>query len=189
MTAGGTRIYCPSCNSFSVCKAISPTKIGKSKSQRWLRTDYKDIAWFRRGRRCLSCGHVFLTAEVEEAFIEELVELRKRVATKQKSVVNKLKRNTPWIKRNETIPLEVAESFVRSTAWWIGHPSGPVRAPNHAGRIYKSHHGWAIKFGANTFLVGKAIERCRNKINDFFELAAMGQLPTKSEVKNSLKTR
>jgi hypothetical protein len=187
MAVGGTKIYCPGCNSFAVCKAISPTNIGEPKSQRWARTDYKDIAWFRRGRKCLRCGHQFLTAEVEEAFIEELVELRRRVAAKQKSVINKLKRSTPWIKRNETIPLEVARSFIRSTAWWIGHPSGPVHAPKHADRIYKSHHGWAIDFGANTFLVGKAIERCRNKINDFFDLAAKGQLPTRSEVNTALK--
>lgn len=187
MATGGTKIYCPRCNSFAVCKAVSPTKIGKPKAQRWTRTDYRDIAWFRRGRTCLSCGHDFLTAEVEEAFIEELVELRRRLAKKQRLVVNKLKRQSPWLKREETIPLAIAENFIRNTAWWIGHPSGPVHAPKHADRIYKSHHGWAIDFGANTFLVGKAIERCRNKIDEFFEQAAKGQLPLKSDVKNALK--
>lgn len=166
---------------------MSPTKIGKPKAQRWTRTDYDDVAWFRRGRNCLTCGHDFLTAEVEEIFIEELVELRRRIAKKQRLIVNKLKRESPWLKREETIPLEVAKSFIRNTAWWIGHPSGPVKAPKHATRIYESHHGWAIDFGANTFLVGKAIERCKNKINDFFEQAANGQLPLKTDVKNALK--
>jgi len=185
---GGTKIYCPGCKSFSVCKAISPTKIGEPKAQRWHRTDYHDIAWFRRGRECLICGHKFLSAEVDEAFIEELVELRERLAEKQKASIGAIRRKTPWLKREETIPLELAERFIRATAWWLTHSSGsPVRAPGHADRIYRSQHGWAVDFGANTFLVGKAIERCRNKINDYLDEAATGRIPLKSDVIASLK--
>jgi len=72
MKKGGTNIYCPGCKSFTVCRAIPPTRTGKPKAQRWHRTDHEDISWFRRGRECLSCGHLFLSAEVDEAFIEEL---------------------------------------------------------------------------------------------------------------------
>lgn len=187
MANGGTKIYCPECKSFTICKAVSPSKIGMPKAQRWHRTDHKDIAWFRRGRECLSCGHLFATAEVHGAFIQELIELRKLLAQKQKQAVKKIRRRTPWIKRGETIPLDVAQRFIRETAWWIGHPSGGVRAPKLADRIYQSHHGWAIDFGANTFLVGKAIERCRDKLNDYFEVASTGQLPTKSEVRMALQ--
>ena len=189
MANGGTKIYCPNCNSFEICKAISPSEIGKSQMRRWKRDDYQDIAWFRRARRCLSYNYKFLTAEVDEAFIEELVELRKRVITKQKSIIKKLLKRTPWIKRKESIPREVAKDFIRNTAWWVDHPSfEPVRAPNHAERIYKDLvYGWAIDFGANTFLVGIAIERCRDTIYDFFKLASKGQLPTKTEVINALK--
>jgi hypothetical protein len=185
---GGTKIYCPGCKSFSVCKAISPTSISKPKAQRWYRTDYQDIAWFRRGRVCLDCGLKFLSAEVDEVFIEELVELRERLAEKQKAAIRKIRRNAPWLKRSETIPIEVAKRFIRASAWWLTHSSGsPVRAPGHADRIYKSHHGWAIDFGANTFLVGKAIERCKNVINDYLNNAAKGRIPLKSEVIASLK--
>ena len=188
MAKGGTKIYCPRCKSFAVCRAISPTNIGKPKAQRWYRTDYQDIAWFRRGRVCLSCGHKFLSAEVDEAFIEELVELRERLAEKQKAIVRTIRRKAPWLKREETIPLDVAERFIRATAWWLTHSSGsPVRAQGHADRIYKSHHGWAVDFGANTFLLGKAIERCRNKINDYLDEALKGRIPLKSEVIASLK--
>lgn len=188
MAKGGTEIYCPGCKSFSVCRGVSPTNIGKPKAQRWYRTDYQDIAWFRRGRECLDCGHKFLTAEVDEAFIEELVELRERLAEKQKATIRAIQRKTPWLKRNEKIPIEVARSFIRATAWWLTHFSGsPVRAPGHSGRIYESHHGWAVDFGANTFLVGKAIERCREKINEYLDEATKGRIPLKSEVVASLK--
>lgn len=183
MAEGGTKIYCPRCKSFAVCKAISPTSFGQPKAQRWHRTDYPDLSWFRRGRLCLSCGQKFLSVEVDEAFIVELVELRERLAEKQKSIVRKLKNRNLWLKRDETIPLELAKRFIRATAWWLTHSSGsPVRAPGHANRITKSHHGWVVDFGANTFLVGKAIERCRNILNDYLDEASKGHLPLKSEV-------
>lgn len=188
MAIGGTKVYCPGCKSFQICVAISPTRLGEPKAQRWHHIDHTDIAWFRRGRRCQHCSHTFLSAEVDEAFIDELVELRRRVAERQKVAVNAIFKRSPWLKREETIPLEVAREFIRASAWWLTHSSGsPVRAPRHAERIYKSHHGWAINFGGNTFLVGKAIERCRNKINDYLDNAIKGQLPLKSEVIASLK--
>jgi len=188
MPKGGTKIYCPGCRTFNVCRAFSPTQLGKPKAQRWHRTDYQDIAWFRRGRECLSCGHKFLSAEVDESFIEELVELRERLAEKNKVIVRKIRRRAPWLKREETIPRDVAERFIAATAWWLTHSSGqPIRAPGHADRIYMSDHGWAVDFGANTFLVGKAIERCRNALNEFLDEAASGRIPLLKEVKNTLK--
>lgn len=188
MPQGGTRIYCPRCKAFKPCKAVSPTEMGKPSHRRWKRTDFGDIAWFRRCRHCLTCGHNFLTAEVEESRISELVTLRERLAEKQKSQIRSIRRRRPWLKRKETIPLDLAQRFVASTAWWLTHSSGsPVRAPGHADRIYESHHGWAVDFGANTFLVGKAIERCKNAINQFLDVAATGQIPTRSEVEAAIK--
>lgn len=105
---------------------------------------------------------------MEERFTSELVELRKRLAAKQKIIVSSIRKRAPWLSPEETIPLEVAKGFIKASAWWLAHSSGmPVKAPKHADRIYKSHHGWAIDFGANTFLVGKAVDRCRKKISEF----------------------
>lgn len=73
---GGTQIYCPQCERVRVCKAINPSYIAYESGQRWSRTDHTDINWFRRGRECLICGHEFLTAELDENFVTELVELR-----------------------------------------------------------------------------------------------------------------
>ena len=188
MPRGGTKIYCPGCESFSVCRAFPPTDLGFPKAQRRYRTDHEDIAWFRRGRECLGCGHRFLTAEVEESFIEELVDLRRRLARKNRAVYRRIKRGKPWLKRDESIPRYVAEQFIRASAWWLTHSSGQaVRAPRHADRMYLSDHGWAVDFGANTFLVGKAIERCRDALDKFLDDASSIGLPSLEDVKKTLK--
>lgn len=188
MASHGTKIYCPNCKDFTVCKAISPTKIGKPKARRWLVKDYSDISWFRRGRQCIVCSQKFISAEIDEKLIMELVELRKRLSKKQSSLVRSIGRKCSWLKREESIPLYVAELFIEDTAWWLTHSSGfPVRAPGHAERIYKSSHGWTIDFGANSFLVGKAIERCKDAINDILRDASHGKIPLKSEVTPLLK--
>lgn len=74
--AGGTKMYCPKCKTIRVCKAIPLNKIGQKPAQRWYKIDHPDINWFRRGRQCLTCYKCFVTSEVNEKFIDELVELR-----------------------------------------------------------------------------------------------------------------
>lgn len=75
-TNGGTSMHCPSCDGVQVCKAIPTTWLGKRTGQRWHRRDHRDVQWFRRGRECQRCGETFLTAELPEQFVDELVELR-----------------------------------------------------------------------------------------------------------------
>jgi hypothetical protein len=184
----GTKIYCPNCKEFNICKAVSPTTLGKPKAQRWYRTDYQDISWFRRARRCLTCKQSFLSAELDETLLEELIKLREKLAKRHKLVADRIRSDRPWLVRTETVPLDYAEEFVRRSAWWHTHSSGnPVRAPKHAERIYKSHHGWAIDFGANTFLVGKAIARCNNEINAYIDAAVRGDIPDLDELKSKLR--
>lgn len=77
---GGTQIWCPLCKDIQICQAIPVTSIGKKSGQRWFRKDHNDIRWFRRARRCLNCELEFLTAEVDEDFITELVKLRNALA-------------------------------------------------------------------------------------------------------------
>lgn len=75
-TKGGTRIFCPHCRVIQVCAVVPTTECGIPRGQRVRRTDHKDVQWFRRGRQCQVCKGYFLTAEVSEKFLEELVELR-----------------------------------------------------------------------------------------------------------------
>lgn len=69
-------MWCPECDEIRVCKGISPTALGMESGRRWYRVDHEDLRWFRRGRECLKCGHQWLTSELQEDFLEELVELR-----------------------------------------------------------------------------------------------------------------
>lgn len=76
------------------------------------------------------------------------------------------------LSKNNEVPLHIAEIFIKSSTWWFKHPSGrPVRAPNHQKNIYSSKSGWSINFGWNTFLISKAILRCRKTLEEFLAKA------------------
>jgi hypothetical protein len=79
-TQGGTQMYCPFCGEITVCKGLGPAKAGLDASQRVYRPDHPDLQWFRRARRCQDCEETFVTAEVDEDFLGELVELRNALA-------------------------------------------------------------------------------------------------------------
>ena len=188
MASGGLRIYCPGCKELSVCAAAPLRKANQPGGRRWLYTNHSDINWFRRCRVCQICEKVFITAEVEEAFLDELVVLRAKLAEKNKERVDRLRAKAPWILRKETVRLEHAKALVRASAWWLRHPSGgPARAPSHADRVAKTHLGWAVEFGANSFLVGLAIERCRLLINRFLDDIAAGKMPSIDDLNRQLE--
>ena len=73
---GGTRKWCPQCKEARVCAAVNPSQLGYTSGQRWYTTEHADIQWFRRGLVCQTCSHEWLSAEVPEDFVDELVELR-----------------------------------------------------------------------------------------------------------------
>lgn len=88
VSKGGTDVWCPECGEFTTCKGISAAEVtGDSEDyvQRKYYPAHPDIAFFQRGRRCLSCDHEFVTTEVEIKFLEELMELR--------SVLGDIKKN------------------------------------------------------------------------------------------------
>ena len=55
---------------------MNPSQLGHQSGQRWYKSEHADIRWFRRGQICQNCGHEWLSAEVPEEFLDELVELR-----------------------------------------------------------------------------------------------------------------
>jgi transcriptional regulator NrdR family protein len=81
---GGTQMHCPKCKCIRVCRAIPTNEVGKKSGQRWYKTDHPDINWFRRGRQCLKCSHRFLTSEINEKYLDELVELREALSNIKK---------------------------------------------------------------------------------------------------------
>lgn len=79
VSKGGTDMHCPSCKMITTCKAVPAAQVTWDSSdyaQHKYYSKYSDIHFFQRGRECLSCGHEFVSAEVELGFLEELVELR-----------------------------------------------------------------------------------------------------------------
>ncbi|WP_081702962.1 phospholipase D-like domain-containing protein [Desulfuromonas sp. TF] len=77
--------------------------------------------------------------------------------------------------------LDIAKDFIRSSAWWLKHPTGPVRAPSHQYNIYSTDNEFRIDFGANTFLITRAIDRCIRTIHDYINKSDSELL---SELKN-----
>jgi hypothetical protein len=86
---GGTRIYCPNCKEETICSSRSLERyLDDGTGQHWEHTRHPDLQWFRRGRHCLTCLEDFVTAEVTEKFIDELVELRDALAAIKASVTS-----------------------------------------------------------------------------------------------------
>ena len=73
---GGTRMYCPECDEDTVCGARSPASLGEIATQSVRSVNDPGLNWFQRGRECLTCGHTFITAEISEDFVFELIKLR-----------------------------------------------------------------------------------------------------------------
>ena len=82
---GGTKKFCPSCCTITVCAAVNPSNVVEQSGQRWYNKDHPDLQWFRRGLVCQECNHRWLTAEVNETFLDELVELRGALASIKKN--------------------------------------------------------------------------------------------------------
>lgn len=49
------------------------------------------------------------------------------------------------------------------------------------------HHGWALEFGANTFLVGKAIERAARLIDDALGAASRSEHVSISRLEEDIR--
>lgn len=83
---GGTNLYCPYCKEITVCKVIPPREFGQKPEQRWYFEKHPDVHGFRRVRICLSCNFRFVTSEVHEDFLNELVQLRNSLGSVRKNI-------------------------------------------------------------------------------------------------------
>ena len=74
----GTTMFCKKCGHLAVCKAVEPKAVFSTlpSARRFYKPDHNDVHWFRRGRKCLTCNSLFLSAEIREDFLTELTELR-----------------------------------------------------------------------------------------------------------------
>lgn len=125
---------------------------------------------------------------VKHNLVWPVTELSDEIVKNHKFVAERIRVQRPWLAHTENISLAHAQEFIKHTTWWHSHSSGhPVRAPNHSKYVYMSGHGWTISFGANFFLVGKAIERSNNDINKYIDETAKGSIPDIEKLKQKLK--
>jgi len=112
----------------------------------------------------------FITYLQKEDEVEEEVKVKKE-RRRVKETIDEIYSKNSWLAREESIPEELARSFLRETIYHPNHSSGrPVSMASRANEIYmNTYHGWAIELNANPFLVGKAIERCKIEINIYIE--------------------
>lgn len=61
----------------------------------------------------------------------------------------------------------LAVELIEGSVWWETHPSGPVQAPGFAKHIYGALGEWKITFGANTFLISRAVHGCCKVIENW----------------------
>ena len=77
--SGGTTMWCKECEQLTVCKAVPAASITGDPDdygQRKYDPNHPDVNWFQRGRICLDCESEFVTAEIHENFLIELIKLR-----------------------------------------------------------------------------------------------------------------
>jgi hypothetical protein len=87
MSDGGTIIYCPKCVEFTECKRIDLANFGSETSyfgnyeneQRRPNRQYPDLSSFMRGRQCLEYNHEFISVEIHEDSLYELIQLRTKL--------------------------------------------------------------------------------------------------------------
>ena len=176
----GTKIWCPHCGTIQMSHAEKPEKFWLPRERRYRGKKYKDVQWFRRARVCDGCSRHFVTGEVSEDLIMELMGFRDRAAAMLRPKVDRAVRQQRWLSRDETIP----ENWLRSSceAQHGGSPTRRVRPyvrPVMQG-AFTDHQDMAGRsiFRANTFLVGKALERARGTIHRFFDRIETATYPS-----------
>lgn len=86
------------------------------------------------------------------------------------------------------IPRATGRGLIRSSSWWLTHSSGnPVRAPGHDYRLEQRAWGWSIEFGANHFLVGRAIQRSAPILAEGFNLVRDSKFPNEKYFVQKIK--
>lgn len=144
------------------CKKITSCKVPLHDGSAGERVElaFKGATWVRRERICGVCGAQFWTGEIDEDVIKRLVSPSGN--TDLEDLVNPFESlvGEPQAQDINGATRELARELIHASAWW-DHPSGRyVRAPRQADNVCNLQSGWLVAFGANSFLVGRAIKRC-----------------------------
>ena len=100
-SGGGTQLWCPNCAGIRECKVLWYDNISKGN---FYNTEFPDLQWRERPRKCNSCGHHFNTCEIDQRAISELIELRKLLVEIKTNIERhqKVPKNFQNIKNSES---------------------------------------------------------------------------------------
>ncbi len=105
-----------------------------------------------------------------------------------KGVINSARYRVQKLSSHGEIDKELAKEFIRASACSDYNKNRVIRhSPGHEKRIEGSPNNWKIEFGANYFLVGKAIWRCQQTILEFIEKSESGYVIPVMELRESLE--
>lgn len=147
----------------------------------------------RKYREVQTLAHeakVKIRLEIENREIERTQNDQQNVAIQKKHrrLISSGRNMVRELLPDGNVPKAVAEQFLRESVWWNTHSSGrSVRAPRHANRMKGQNGDWYITFGANFFLVGRAIERCAKTCENFLASVENGSPWSVNELKDKLK--
>lgn len=80
--AAADSIYCPTCKKVAACGEVDSGPLTQSHPPgNYYWPTFPDLHWNRRVRACRECNHQFVTGELDEAHIDELVKLRNALET------------------------------------------------------------------------------------------------------------
>lgn len=105
----------------------------------------------------------------------------------RKAQVKRINESAPWLIPNSMVTFQDARNFVSKITWWNTHSSGkPVLAKGFARKVEQTAEGLALKFGANYFLVGVALQRSKKLLNSSLSDYIRGQHISYDQLKEKI---
>jgi hypothetical protein len=83
--------------------------------------------------------------------------------------IDELLKKVDDLTKNGQVSKAILATSIEKSAWWLAHPSGPVRAPKHAERIKGPETRRVLEYGANTFNVSEAFLLCMKEMKAFLQ--------------------
>lgn len=69
-----------------------------------------------------------------------------------------VRRSTSLLEGNGRVKKGACGRVVAESAWWLDHPTGPIRSKGDGSQLVEGALGWQITYGANALCVERAIK-------------------------------
>lgn len=78
------------------------------------------------------------------------------------------------------------QRVVSESAWWLSHPTGPVRSAGDSSNVFDGHHGWTIQYGSNSLCLERAINQILNALGALSNPISSESLQHLANIKHAL---